>query len=76
VLICLDDRLDREDVRLLHYFIEVGEYGLAPEDVVGALAHATAPITDQERSDILTLTATMNMDDLVPRELGSCPRAG
>ncbi len=76
LLIGLDDRLDREDARLLHHFIEVGEYGLALEEIAGALAHATVPITDQERSDMLTLTATMNMDDLVPRALGFCPRAG
>jgi len=75
LLIGLDDRLDREDDRLLHHFIEVGEYGLALEEIAGALAHAKAPITDQERSDMLTLAATMNMDDLVPRALGFCPRA-
>ena len=76
LLIGLDDRLDREDARLLHHFIEVGEYGLALEDIAGALAHAKMPITDRERSDMLALTATMNMDDLVPRALGFCPRAG
>ena len=76
LLIGLDDRLDREDARLLHHFIEVGEYGLALGDIAGVLAHAKTPITDQERSDMLALTATMNMDDLVPRALGFCPRAG
>jgi hypothetical protein len=76
LLIGLDDRLDREDAQLLHHFIEVGEYGLALEDIAGALAHAKVPITDQERSDMLALTATMNMDGLVPRALGFCPRAG
>jgi len=75
LLIGLDDRLGREDARQLHHFIEVGEYGLALEEIAGALAHAKAPITDQERSDMLTLAATMNMDDLVPRALGFCPRA-
>ncbi len=34
------------------------------------------PITDQERSDMLALTATMNLDDPVSRALGFCPRAG
>jgi hypothetical protein len=76
LLIGLDDRLDHEDARQLHHFIEVSEYGLALEEIADALAHATVSITDQERSDMLTLTATMNMDDLVPRALGSCPRAG
>jgi hypothetical protein len=76
LLIGLDDRLDHEDARQLHHFIEVGEYGLALQEIADALAHATVPITDQERTDMLTLTATMNMDDLVPRALGFCPRAG
>jgi hypothetical protein len=76
LLIGLDDRLDRKDAQLFHHFIEVGEYGLALEDIAGALAHAKVLITDQERSDMLALTATMNMDGLVPRALGFCPRAG
>jgi hypothetical protein len=49
---------------------------LALEEIAGALADATVPITDQERSDMLALTRTMNMDDLVPRALGYCPSAG
>ena len=76
LLIELEDRLDREDARQLHHFIDVGEYGLALEEIAGALAQATAPITDRERSDMLALTATMKMNDLVPRAPGFCPRAG
>jgi len=76
LLIGLDERLDREDARQLHHFIEVGEYDLALEEIAGALAQAKTPIADQERSDMLALTATMNIDNLVPRALGFCPRAG
>jgi len=76
LLIGLEDRLDRQDARQLHHFIEVGEYGLALEEIAAALGHARVPVTDQERSDMLALTATMTMDDLVPRALASCPRAG
>ena len=56
----------------------MGEYGLALEEIAGALVHAKAPITDQERSDMLALTATMNLDDLVPAhwDVGFCSRAG
>jgi hypothetical protein len=74
LLIELEDRLGREDAQQLHHFIEVGEYGLALEEIAGALAQAKVPITDQERGDMLALTATMKMDDLVPRALGFCPR--
>ena len=75
LLIGLEDRLDRHDARQLHHFIEVGEYGLALEEIAGTLAHAPVPITEQERNDMLALTATMDMDDLVPHALESCPSA-
>ncbi len=76
LLIGLEDRLDRGAARQLHHFIEVGEYDLALEEIAGALAQAKVPITDQERSDMLTLTTAMKLDDLVPGALGFCPRAG
>ena len=76
LLISLDDRLDREKARMLYNFIEVGEYGLALEEIVGTLCRHKTPITSQERSDVLALTRTMGMDDLIPRALRSCPRAG
>jgi hypothetical protein len=34
----LDDRMDGEQAQLLHHFIEVGEYGLALEEIAGTLA--------------------------------------
>ncbi len=76
LLIGLEDRLDRDDARLLYHFIEVGEYGLALEDIAGTLAQAKVPVTDQERSDMLALVATMNMDDLVPRRWDSARARG
>jgi hypothetical protein len=76
LLIGLEDRLGRPDARLLRHFIEAGEYDLALEDMAGTLARARTPVTDQERSDMLALTAAMKLDGLVPRALGCCPRAG
>ena len=38
LLIVLEDRLGGEQAQLLHHFIEVGEYGLALEEIAGALA--------------------------------------
>jgi hypothetical protein len=49
---------------------------LALEESAGALRRDKTPITDRERDDMLALTRTMGMDDLVPRALESCPRAG
>jgi hypothetical protein len=73
LLIMLEDRLGRQQAQLLHHFIEVGEYDLALEEIVGALAQNTIAITDQERGDMLTLARLMTMDDLVPHALESCP---
>jgi hypothetical protein len=73
LLIMLEDRLDGEQVQLLHHFIEVGEYGLALEELAGAVAQDTIAITDHERGDMLALACQMEMDDLVPRALESCP---
>jgi hypothetical protein len=38
LLIMLEDRLGGQQAQLLHHFIEVGEYGLALEEIAGALA--------------------------------------
>jgi hypothetical protein len=76
LLIGLDDRLDREAAWQLHHFVEVGEYGLALEEIAGALAYAKVAVTDQERSDMLALTATMNMDDLLPPRTRILPAPG
>jgi len=75
LLIGLGDRLEGEQARLLHHFIDVGEYGLALEEIAGTLAQDAIAITGQERGDMLTLAARMNLDgDLVPRALAACPR--
>jgi len=77
LLIGLDDRIGGEQARLLHHFIDVGEYGLALEEIAGTLAQAAIAITDHERADMLALAARMNLeDDLVPRALAACPDMG
>ena len=74
LLISLDDRIGRVQARLLHHFIDVGEYGLALEDIAGTLAQDAIAITGQERGDILALAARMKPDGgLVPRALAACP---
>ena len=77
VLISLDDRIGSDQARLLHHFIEVGEYGLALEEIAGTLAQDAIAITRQERSDMLALAARMNLEgDLVSRVLAACPEVG
>jgi hypothetical protein len=75
LLIGLDDRIGSEQAQWLHHIIDVGEYGLALEDIAGTLAPDAIAITGQERGDMLALAARMNLDgDLVPRALAACPR--
>ena len=71
----VEDRLGREQAQWVHHVIDVDEYGLALEDMAGILAHAKAPVTDQERAGMLALARKMHMDDLVSRLL-QIPPAG
>jgi hypothetical protein len=48
MLISLDDRMGSEQAQLLHHFIDVGEYGLALEEIARALAQDTIAITGQD----------------------------
>jgi hypothetical protein len=75
LLIAIEDRPGREEAQWVHHVIDVDEYGLALEDIVGILAYANAPVTDQERADMLALARKMQMDELVPRVL-QYPSAG
>jgi hypothetical protein len=74
LLIMVEDRLGLEKARWVYHVIDVDEYGLALEDIVGILAHAKALVADQERADMLALARKMHMDDLVSRLL-HCPSA-
>jgi hypothetical protein len=75
LLIMVEDRLGPEQARWVHHVIDVDEYELALDDMVGILAHAGAPVTDQERADMLDLARKMRIDDLVMRVL-HCRPAG
>jgi len=77
LLIGLDDRIGREQAQWLHHVIEVGEYGLALEDIAGTLAQDAIAITGQGRGDMLALASQMKLEaDLVPRALAACPETG
>jgi hypothetical protein len=75
LLIRLDDRFEDWDKRLLHEFIDAGEFGLALEQMADLLAEVEAPLTENERHDMLTLVQIMEMGDHVPRVLAFCPPA-
>ena len=75
LLIAVEDRLGRAEAQWVHHVIDVDEYGLALDDMVGILAYTQAAVTDQERAAMLALARKMQMDELVPRVL-QCPSAG
>jgi type I restriction-modification system DNA methylase subunit len=68
-------RRPTDQVQWLHHVTEVGEYGLALEDMAAMLTHAQIVITDQERDDMLALALQMEINNRVSDALRSCPHA-
>ncbi len=62
LVIIFSDRLPADQVQWLHHVVEVGEYGLALEDLASMLAYDKIAVTDQERRDIVALTRQMRLD--------------
>ena len=73
LIIRLDDRLSSKDATLIAEFIDVGELGLALEQMADQLSEYDQPLSPDERSDMLALVARMGMDDRVPGVLALCP---
>ena len=76
LVISFSDRLPADQAQWLHHVVDVGEYGLALEDLAAILAHGKTAITDQERADMLTLGRRMTLRHDLAGVLGACPRAG
>ena len=77
LLIGLDDRIGSEQARLLHHFIEIGEYGLALEEIAGTLAQDAIAITGQEQGDMLALATRMKLQGSPSYPaLAACPQTG
>jgi hypothetical protein len=55
LVIRLGDRLSGDEAQWLHHVTQVGEYGLALDDMAKILAYGKIAITDQERGDMLAL---------------------
>jgi hypothetical protein len=62
LVIRFSDRLPADRAQWLHHVVDVGEYGLALEDLAAVLVHDKIPITEQERGDIVGLARQMDMD--------------
>ena len=75
LVIRLSDRIPVDRAGWVHHVTEVGEYGLALEDLAAILAHGKTAITDEERADMLTLGRRMTLRHDLADMLGACPRA-
>lgn len=73
LLVRLDDRLRAKDLVLIAEFIDVGELGLALEQLADVLSEEETAISPRERADMLTLAERMSMGQRVPRTLEFCP---
>ena len=69
-MISFSDRLPADQAQWLHHVVDVGEYGLALEDLTAMLAYGKIAISDQERSDIEALARQMGVD-LAPGRPGT-----
>jgi hypothetical protein len=59
LVIGLSDRLTEQERIVITEFIEVGEVGLALEQLADVLSEYEQPVTTDERSDMLALVARM-----------------
>jgi hypothetical protein len=73
LVIGLSDRLTGQDRIVVTEFIEVGEVGLALEQIADVLSEYEQPVTADERSEMLALAARMTMGPRVARALSLCP---
>lgn len=73
VLVWLDDRLPADQATLIHEFVDVGEWGLALEQIADVLSEDEIGLRDDERAELLALNSRMEMGDRVPHALGFCP---
>jgi hypothetical protein len=73
LMILLDDRLSARDLVFAAEFIDVGELGLALEQMAVALCQDEAPVARTERADMLALAERMNLGSRVSRALQLCP---
>ncbi len=73
LLVRLDNRIQAKDVPLISEFIDVGELGLALEQMADVLSEDEQPLASDERADILELADRMRMNDRVATAISLCP---
>ena len=66
LVISISGRLPADQAHWLHHLVDVGEYGLALEDLAAMLVYHKIAVTDQERGDMVALARQMGLN-LGPR---------
>ena len=62
LVISISGRQSADQAHWLHHLVDVGEYGLALEDLAAMLVYHTIAVTDQERGDMVALAPQMGMN--------------
>jgi hypothetical protein len=62
LVIRFSGRLPADHAQWLHHVVDVGEYGLALEDLAAMLASDKIAVSHQEHGDIVALARQMGMD--------------
>ena len=73
LMILMDDRLSAGDLIIVAEFIDVGELGLALDQMAFALCEGEAPVAQTERAGMLALAKRMSLGSQVSRALRFCP---
>lgn len=73
LLIQVGDRLTSDLAAVTSELIDAGEYGLALEFIADYLSEEEQAVSDDERLEMLSLAAEMQMDGRVQRALALCP---
>lgn len=74
LLVRLDDRMSVKDLVLIAEFVDVGELGLALEQMADVLSEEDLAVSDDERTDMLALADRMKISNRIRRALEFCPQ--
>lgn len=70
----LEDRLPTHQIEFVREFIDVGEWGIALEQMASVLSEDELGLRDDERADFIALNKRLGMGTGVPDALSFCPR--
>ena len=69
----LKERLPTHQVEFVRELIDVGEWGIALEQMADVLSEDELGLRDDERADLIALSKRLGMGERVSGALSSCP---